>query len=114
MSAAEESGGGDSGRRDPSSRGLRSAYEAALSRLESQGISRPDEGALSDSTREAIAEARRRAEAKLAELEIMHRDKLAGLRDPMTRGEAEEHYRRDRQRTEEALERELAKLRDSG
>ncbi len=94
--------------------GLKSAYEAALEKLESRGITRPDESALSEDIRDAMAEARRRSEAKLAELEILHRDSLAGQQDPMARSEAEQHYRIDRQRLEESLERELATLRDQG
>jgi hypothetical protein len=103
--SSDQSSGGRSGG------ALKSAYEAALARLDLQGIDRPAQGALSDGARQAIAEARRRGEAKLAELEILHRDKLKGLRDPLARGEAEEHYRRDRRRVEESLERELARLR---
>jgi hypothetical protein len=107
------SGGSDQGSGGGSGRALKSAYEAALARLDSQGIERPDQAVVSDAARQAIAEARRRSEAKLAELEILHRDRLEGLRDPLARREAEEHYHRDRRRIREALERELARLRES-
>ena len=96
---------------DDSAPPLKSAYEAALEKLESRGIPRPDQAALSDHKREAMAEARRRGKAKLAELEIMHRDARAALADPIERANAEEHYQIDRRRIEEALERELAQLR---
>ena len=99
---------------DASAPRLKSAYEAALEKLESRGISRPDEEALSEATRAAMTEARRRTDAKLAELEIMHRDDLARVPDPMARAEAEERYRIDRRRIEDALERELSRLREGG
>lgn len=86
--------------------GMKSAYELALERLEKQGIERPREDSLSEETREKIAEARRQAEAKLAEVEILHRDKLRGG-DP----EAEEQYRRDRRRIEDDRDRKIDKLR---
>lgn len=92
--------------------GMKSAYELALERLESQGIERPREEALSDETREQMAEVRRRADARLAELEILHRDKLKKLPpDPAAIAEEEEHYRRERQRIEDERERKVAALR---
>jgi hypothetical protein len=96
MASGGESGGesGDA----PTTRGLKSAYEAALAKLDSQGIAPPDEGALSDTVREAIGEARRRGEAKLAELEILHHGKLRTLVDHAERAAREEEYRRDRER----------------
>src|ERR1044071_4311027 len=75
------------------SSGMKSAYELALERLERQGIERPREEALSEEVRQQVAEARRQAEAKLAELEILHRDRLKGVYDPAKRDEEEENYR---------------------
>ena len=92
-------------------KGLKSAYETALEKLDSQGISRPDEAALTDAARQAMAEARRRAEAKLAELEILHRDRMRGHSDPIERSQAEERYQIDRRRIERALDDKLARLR---
>ncbi len=91
--------------------GMKSAYELALERLDSQGIERPSEDALSDEVRERMAEARRKAEAKAAELEILHRDRVAKLADPAKREEEEADYRRERQRIEERRDREIEKLR---
>ncbi len=91
--------------------GMKSAYELALERLESRGIERPSEDALTDEVRERMAEARRKAEAKAAELEILHRDRLAKLPDPAARQEEEEDYRRERRRIEEHRDREIEKLR---
>src|SRR5436305_13070566 len=60
--AADDKGGKNTG--------MKSAYELALERLERQGIERPREESFSDELRAGIAEARRQAEAKLAEIEI--------------------------------------------
>lgn len=90
---------------------MKSAYELALERLEALGVERPRESALSDATKQAIAEARRVTEAKLAELEILHRAELAKLGDSAQRDEQEEHYRRDRARIEGDGDRAVARLR---
>jgi len=90
---------------------MKSAYELALERLEQQGIERPREESLSDATREEMAEIRRKAKAKLAELEILHRDRVARERDPAERQKAEQQYLQERQRIEEDRERKIEKLR---
>lgn len=90
---------------------MKSAYELALERLEQQGIERPDAGSLSDQDREAVAEARRRAEAKKAELEILHKERLAKARSYSEREEEERDYRLERRGIDEKLEREIAKIR---
>jgi hypothetical protein len=87
--------------------GMKSAYEAALEKLEKQGIERPNEDSLTDSTREEMAEVRRRAEAKLAELEILYRDKKKRGFDP----KIEEEYQVDRRRIEDDRDRKIEKLR---
>ena len=93
------------------SKGIKSAYELALERLEAQGIERPREEALSAETKHAIADARRQTEAKLAELEILHRDKLKKLDDPTKLAEQEEYYRLEKARIEADGEAKVAKLR---
>lgn len=87
--------------------GMKSAYELALERLEQQGIERPREDSLSDETRNEIAEVRRRASAKLAELEILYKDKRKRGFDP----EADEEYVRERRRIEDDRDRKIEKLR---
>ena len=67
----------------------------ALERMESQGIDRPSSTTLSDSTKQAIADARALTQAKIAELEILHRDQMAKLTDPLKREEQEEFYLRE-------------------
>jgi hypothetical protein len=91
--------------------GMKSAYELALERMEKQGIERPREETFSDEAREQIAEARRKAEASLAELEILHKDRLKTIYDPAKRQEEEEEYLRDRRRIEEQKERKIEDLR---
>ena len=90
--------------------GMKSAYEIALERLEKQGIERPREESLSAEVLDKIGEARRQAEAKLAELEILHRDKL-GKSDPFKRQEDEDNYVRERRRIEDDRDRKIEKLR---
>jgi hypothetical protein len=92
------------------SAGMKSAYELALERIEKQGIERPREE-FSAEAREKIAEARRQAEAKLAELEILHKDRLRLERDPTKRQDSEDEYRRERRRIEDNLEVKIEKLR---
>ena len=92
--------------------GMKSAYELALERLEARGIE-PPTAALPEATKQAIAEARRATQAKLAELEILHHDKLAKLEDFTQREEQEEYFRRERERITADGERAVAKLRES-
>ena len=91
--------------------GMKSAYELALERLESQGIDRPREDSLSEDARQQIAEIRRQSEAKLAELEILHRDKLRKEPDPAKVAEQEDYYLRERQRIERERERKIEQAR---
>ena len=92
--------------------GLKSAYELALERMEEAGIERPDTDSLSPEVREQMAEIRQQADAKLAELEILHRDRLAHQGDPVAREQEEQDYRLERRRIEEGRDRKIAKLRD--
>ncbi len=94
--------------------GMKSAYELALERMEKQGIERPREENLTEASREKMAEARRQAEGKLAEMEILYRDRLKGIYDPAKRQEEEEEYVRDRRRVEEDRDRKIEKLRTGG
>jgi hypothetical protein len=93
--------------------GMKSAYELALERMEKQGIERPREETFSDAQREKIADARRKAEAKLAELEILHKDRLKTILDPTKRQEEEDDYRRERRWIEDERERKVAEVREA-
>lgn len=90
---------------------MKSAYELALERLEERGIAPPRQEALSEETKQAIAEARRVTESKLAELEILHRDKLGKLDDALELEKQEEFYRREKESLISAGERKVEKLR---
>lgn len=90
----------------------KSAVELAMERLRKQdadsGIAeRPP----TDEQKAAIAEARSLHASKVAELEILHRSKMAGLFDPADRVPAEEAYRRDLARLHDDLERKIEKAR---
>jgi hypothetical protein len=91
--------------------GMKSAYELALERMEKQGIERPREESFGDELREKIAETRRKAEAKIAELEILHKNSLKSVYDPAKRQEDEETYHRERRRIEEDRDRKIEELR---
>lgn len=95
---------------DSNAKGMKSSYELALERLESQGIEKPREGGLPAEQRTEAEEIRTKAGAKLAELEILHRDRRARA-GPGEREEIEAEYLRERRRIEEDRERKLAKLR---
>jgi hypothetical protein len=90
---------------------MKSAYELALERLDADGIERPREEALTPAQREGIAEIRRQAEARLAQLEILHRDRLAKLADPAAREQEEEDYSRERRRIEERRDGKIERAR---
>jgi len=90
---------------------MKSAYELALERLESQGIERPRQDSMSDETRQRLNDVRQQAAAKLAELEILHLDRLKTVYDPAKRREEEEEYARERRRIESDRDRKVEKLR---
>src|SRR5262245_23242928 len=91
---------------------LKSAYELAMERLKAkdreEGVTtRP----LTAKQKTSIAELRREAQAKLAELEILHRKNLAGAGpEPDAAAKIEEHYATDRARIESRLESAIAKV----
>jgi len=90
---------------------MKSSYQLALERLEKQGIERPREETFSDELREKITEERRKADARLAELEILHKDRLKSMYDPAKREEEEAEYVRERRRIEEDRDRKIGELR---
>ena len=97
---------------DPNkSSGMKSAYDLALERLEQQGIEPPREEGLSPEIQRRIAEIRQKAEADLAQLEILLQDRLRSLGDPAERAMAEQEYQAERQRLESKRDREIEKIR---
>jgi hypothetical protein len=92
----------------------KSSYELAMERLRKKDAEAGvHERPLTDEQREAIAEARRVAEARLAEREILHQSAVRGVVDPESRQELEQQYRRDRERIKSDLDRKLADIRSS-
>ena len=91
---------------------MKSAYEIALERLEEQGIDKPSDQKLTDETRARVAEVRQKAQAAIAQLEILHRDRLARLHEPGAHQEEEQNYLRERRKIEERMERDIRKLRE--
>ena len=95
---------------------LKSAYELALERLNKQD---KEEGAaprksLTAAQKKEIAELRQKATAKLAEIEILHRDKhnaaiAAGDADALTK--VDEHNAIDRRRVQDELESAIERVR---
>lgn len=92
----------------------KSSYELAMERLRRKDAeSGVRERPLTDEQRAAIAEARRVAEARLAEREILHQSAVRGVASPESREELEQQYRRDRDRIQSDLDRRLAEIRSS-
>ena len=89
---------------------MKSAWERALEKLDDAGIDRPDPDSLSADQREQMDEIRSRAEAQLAELEIMF-EKARSQATGEQSAEVEANYRRDRERIESKRDRELDRVR---
>jgi hypothetical protein len=93
----------------------KSAYELAMERLrrkdKEEGV---DDRPLTPEQREAIAEARRVAEARLAEREILHHSAVRGVMDPEARQALDDQYRRDRERILNDRDRKIEEIRREG
>jgi len=91
---------------------VKSAYELAMERFKKQdkdaGIERTP---LTDEQQAAIAEIRNFYEAKLAEADLLHQDKLLTTLDPAERAARDEEYRRDRERLSNERDAKIAKAR---
>jgi hypothetical protein len=93
---------------------LKSAIDLAMERLRQKdadaGIEvRP----LTDQQKAAIAEVRNFYEAKMAEIEVLHRSTLRATVDPAARDALEQDYRRDRERLTSERDSKIDKLRRS-
>src|ERR1700730_17089412 len=74
------------------------AFELGMEGLRQKGSAPSAAGrAPTPAQREAIAEARRIADARLAEREILHASKMRGILEPEAREALEREYRRDRE-----------------
>ena len=92
---------------------LKSAYELAMERLRAQdreeGIE--ESGPLDEEQKKEIGRLRDDATAKLAEMEILHKQNRAKTEDPAELLKLEENYRTDRARIEDRLQSAIAKVR---
>ena len=91
---------------------LKSAYELAMERFQKKdaeaGVVQTP---LTDEQKAAIAELRSRYQAKIAELEILHRGNTVAIVDPIALETAEAEYRRDRERLNDDRERKIEAVR---
>lgn len=91
----------------------KSAYELAMARLrEKDAAAGVVSGPISDAQKAEIAEVRSRAEARIAELKILHRSKVAGIFDPDARALADDELRRELQRIDDEREQKISKIRE--
>ena len=90
---------------------LKSSYELAMERMRDADPSAGKAKPLTNAQKEKIAEARRVAAAKLAELEIHFHDARKRFRDLAEQEKAEGEYQIDRQRVNADLERAIAEIR---
>ncbi len=90
----------------------KSAVELAMERMRRKDV---DGGVVgrppTDEQKAALAEARSLHASKVAELEILHKSKMAAMFDPAERARADEDYRRDLTRLNDDLERKIGKIR---
>ena len=91
---------------------LKSSYELAMERFKKKDA---DAGVvhqpLTDEQKAAIAELRSQYQAKIAELEILHRGQVAGMMDPGERELAEAQYRQERGRLERERDSKIERAR---
>ena len=91
----------------------KSAFELAMERLKKkdaeQGVV---EQKLTDAQKAAIAEARSIYEARVAERQILHRDKRLSAIDPAALEILEEEYRRDMERFAYDRDAKIKKIRE--
>lgn len=92
----------------------KSAYELAMERLKKQdaeaGIVQQK---LTDEQKAAIAEARSVYEARVAERQILHRDKRLTTFDPAEVEKMEEEYRRDMERFATDRDAKIRRIREA-
>jgi hypothetical protein len=91
---------------------IKSAYELAMERFQQKDAEAGVvQQALTDAQKAAIADLRTRYQAKIAELEILHRGNTSTMADPAAREAAEADYRRERDRLSTERERKIEAVR---
>ena len=91
---------------------LKSAFDLAMERFKKKDaeagvVYQP----LTDEQKAAIAELRSQYQARIAELEILHRGQTAGMMDPAERELAEAQYRQERGRLERERDSKIERTR---
>lgn len=93
-------------------KGLKSAYELAMERLEKSdrdaGIERRP---LTDAQKAAIAEVRNFYEAKMAEQQVLYESRSRKAPDPQVLQALEDEYRHDRERLASERDAKIEKIR---
>ena len=90
----------------------KTAFELAMERLRAEdGEAGVKETPLTPKQKDAIAEARRIASARLAEREILFRDSMKKTPEAELREKAESDYQTDRQRIHDDCERAIEEIR---
>lgn len=90
----------------------KSALELAMERLKKQDAAAGVvEHKLTDAQKAAIAEARSLHEARVAELQILHRGKQLAAVDPVEIERVEQEYRRDLERLASDRDSKIRKIR---
>jgi hypothetical protein len=93
----------------------KSAYELAMERLHKKDAETGAvEQKLTDAQKAAIAEARSIYEARVAELQILHRDKRLTTYEPAEVEKMEEEYRRDMDRFATDRDAKIRRIREGG
>ena len=93
----------------------KSALEIVMERLRQKDAEAGvEEVPLTDDQREAIAEARRVYDARVAERRIMHTSALATVFDPAEREELDRQLRRDLERFESDRDARIRRIREGG
>jgi hypothetical protein len=91
----------------------KSAYELAMERLKKKDV---EEGVverpLTEAQKAAIADARSMYQARVAERQILHRDKLMRTLDPAEIEVVEEQYRRDLERFASDRDAKIRRIRE--
>ncbi|MDH3626227.1 MAG: hypothetical protein OEV00_04040 [Acidobacteriota bacterium] len=93
---------------------LKSAVELAMERLQASdreaGVDAPR--VLTDAEKARIAELRSESRARMAQIEILYRDRRSADDDPVKLAELDEHYEVDRRRIESDVEGKIARIKE--
>lgn len=94
----------------------KSAFEIAMEKLREKDRQSGEEtpAALTAEQKEEIAACRNKAEALLAEMEILFKSTRAAATEPEALQKAEQEYTRDRRRVEERRDAEIARIKSGG